>query len=303
MNRLEKKCCIAAAGFHLLLLAILLVGPAFLSSPQKIDDSQAITMIDLSKLTDGPTMTGGSPASAPPQTSPQPPTPPAPPAVVEPPAPPQKTVLEKIFEPEPAKPAKEEEPAIEPAPQKVIIKVKAPDTEAAPKVSSKPKVEVARKIVKRSPTTGKSSSTAKDDAEAKADPAAARRERAAAISRVLGSLESNLSSGTEVSIPGPGAGTFVNYAEAVKRVYTEAWIAPTDVTDDEATAQVSVTIARDGNVISARMKTPSGSAPVDRSVQETLRRVKFVAPFPEGAKDGERTFIINFNLKAKRQLG
>jgi hypothetical protein len=38
-------------------------------------------------------------------------------------------------------------------------------------------------------------------------------------------------------------------------------------------------------------------------VQRTLDRVTFVAPFPDGAKEKERTFIINFNLKAKRMLG
>jgi hypothetical protein len=42
---------------------------------------------------------------------------------------------------------------------------------------------------------------------------------------------------------------------------------------------------------------------VDASVQRTLDRVKFIAPFPEGATEKERTYIINFNLKAKRMLG
>jgi hypothetical protein len=39
---------------------------------------------------------------------------------------------------------------------------------------------------------------------------------------------------------------------------------------------------------------------VDKSVQRTLDRVTFIAPFPEGAKDKQRTYTINFNLKAKR---
>jgi fido (protein-threonine AMPylation protein) len=42
---------------------------------------------------------------------------------------------------------------------------------------------------------------------------------------------------------------------------------------------------------------------VDHSIQATLDRVTFVAPFPEGAKDSQRTFIINFSLKAKKLLG
>ncbi len=45
MNRLEKKCLIATAGFHLLLLVILFVGPAFFSSKPKPDDSQVLDVI------------------------------------------------------------------------------------------------------------------------------------------------------------------------------------------------------------------------------------------------------------------
>jgi outer membrane biosynthesis protein TonB len=56
-------------------------------------------------------------------------------------------------------------------------------------------------------------------------------------------------------------------------------------------------------VISALILSPSGDANVDSSVQRTLDRVTFVAPFPDGATEKERTFIINFNLKTKRMLG
>jgi TonB family protein len=64
-----------------------------------------------------------------------------------------------------------------------------------------------------------------------------------------------------------------------------------------------VTIASDGTVITARIVTPSGDAGVDNSIQRALDRVTFIAPFPEGAKEKERIFIIKFNLKAKRMLG
>jgi len=70
-----------------------------------------------------------------------------------------------------------------------------------------------------------------------------------------------------------------------------------------ANTKVSVTIGHDGSVISSRILNPSGDSRVDASVRRTLDRVTFVAPFPEGAKEKERTFIINFNLKAKRLLG
>ena len=67
--------------------------------------------------------------------------------------------------------------------------------------------------------------------------------------------------------------------------------------------KATVTIASDGTVLSARILKPSGDASVDRSVQRTLDRVTFIAPFPEGAKDKQRTYTINFNLKAKRLSG
>ena len=41
---------------------------------------------------------------------------------------------------------------------------------------------------------------------------------------------------------------------------------------------------------------------MDASVQKTLDRVTFIAPFPEGTTEKERTYIINFNLKVKRML-
>lgn len=271
MNRTQKKCLIGAAGFHLLLLLILLVGPAFLS--QKKDDfSQPITIVDLSRLTDGPTQTGGS-------STPQAPPP---------------TPAAEVVQPTP------------PAPARQVAAPKTPE-EKAPEdktptitVSDKPKITVAKKVVRRNTGSEKSKTSS---SKTESTTTAAANARQAAFNRVIGNLETGLSTGTEVSIPGPGAGTFVNYGEAVRIAYTQAWIPPADVTDDNATAKVSVTIARDGSVISARLQTPSVSATVDRSVEQTLRRVKFIAPFPDGATDDERTFIIKFNLKAKRLLG
>ena len=76
-----------------------------------------------------------------------------------------------------------------------------------------------------------------------------------------------------------------------------------DLMDESSTAKVSVTIAKSGHVISARIERRSGNSPLDRSVQRALDKVRFVAPFPAGALEEQRTFLINFNLKAKRLLG
>ncbi len=45
MNRLQKKCVIATAGIHLLLLMILIVGPAFFNPQPKPDDTQLLDVI------------------------------------------------------------------------------------------------------------------------------------------------------------------------------------------------------------------------------------------------------------------
>jgi hypothetical protein len=45
MNRLQKKCVIALAGVHLLLIVILFVGPAFFYSRPKADDLQVLDVI------------------------------------------------------------------------------------------------------------------------------------------------------------------------------------------------------------------------------------------------------------------
>ena len=67
--------------------------------------------------------------------------------------------------------------------------------------------------------------------------------------------------------------------------------------------KVKVVIARDGSVITDAILKRSGIPALDKSVENALNRVRQLPPFPEGAKDAQRTFIINFNLKAKRLLG
>ena len=75
MNRLQKKCVIATAGFHLLLLVILFVGPAFFNSEPKTDDSQVLDVIP-ANLIDAAFNSGVKNA-----------TPPAPTPIVTPPQP------------------------------------------------------------------------------------------------------------------------------------------------------------------------------------------------------------------------
>ena len=107
MNRLQKKCLIATAGFHLLLVLILVFGSAFFTSHPKPDNTQLLDVIP-ANLIDA-ALSSGVKAAQPPAPmpvvqrqppAPQPtPTPPQPKAVVTPPAPqPTPTLVEKVKE-------------------------------------------------------------------------------------------------------------------------------------------------------------------------------------------------------------
>jgi len=86
----------------------------------------------------------------------------------------------------------------------------------------------------------------------------------------------------------------------VMSIYWHAWTPPEDTASDAAIAYATVVIESDGTVLSARIIKPSGDASVDKSVQRTLEHVTFIRPFPEGAKDKQRTYKIKFDLKARR---
>ena len=155
---------------------------------------------------------------------------------------------------------------------------------------------MVRKVPKVTPDTS--------EADAQRAAAKAAKLRAKAIANAARAIKENASSATAVdTMPGTGSVSYANYASVVKSIYEQAWTPPDDTASDDAITKVSVTIGSDGTVISSRILNPSGDARVDGSVQRTLDRVTFVAPFPDGAKEKERTFIINFNLKAKRMLG
>ena len=129
--------------------------------------------------------------------------------------------------------------------------------------------------------------------------------RLKAIREAANSIRENTSAVTTTVFGPTGDSTtaVANYATIVKSVYTQAWRPPDDAASDDANVKVSVTIANDGRVISAHIIERSGDGSVDRSVQNTLDRVSEIAPFPDGSTDKERSYIINFNLKAKRMLG
>ena len=196
------------------------------------------------------------------------------------------------------------EKARDPDPPKQVTKPLKTDEDslevASPK-QHKPQVSI-KLVTKANSNNTKKSNT--DTQTTEKQMAAARQNLAKQFAKAAQSIREGTSSATTIEEYGPGGGgpTYASYAAWVKTVYENAWIAPEDAATDDAVTKVTVTIASDGTVLSGRISRPSGDAPVDRSVQRTLERVTFVKPFPEGSKDKQRTFIINFNLKAKRGL-
>jgi TonB family protein len=281
MNPLHKKCIIASSGVHVLLGLILLFGPGFLSSKTKTDNLPVLDFVAL-KTIDDAMSGGGNPNAKPPPASP-------PDVKLAPPAPPVRHAPE---------PEKTEPPKIEDKPHTESL-------EPAP-VHKPRKIEISTTPVKRKPDAQKESKTNSEDPakERAREMADARRRAADQITRAAARIGSEMSSSTTVELKGPGGGgiPYANFLQAVKSVYTEAWVIPDGITDDDATAAVSVTIARDGTVVSSHITRSSGSPAVDRSVQVTLDRVSYAAPLPEGS-ESQRTVTISFSVKAKRLLG
>jgi TonB family protein len=294
VNRLQKKCFIASAGIHLLLALILFIGPGFLPSHSKPDDLPLLTFVPL-KTVDELISGGGSPkARSVPLTAVQ--QPPQPQSQAAPP-PPKPTP-----EPEP-EPIKVREP--EPVKETKAAKQEEEPTEAKdPPVH---KVEISKKLITRKRDSS-SDKQAREEAQARKEAKAladARRKLARQFGQAAEAMGSSLSGGTEIEMPGPGGGgpTYANFLQAVKSAYDRAWVLPEGVIDDDAVTVASVTIRRDGTVVSHRITRRSGDSVVDHSVENTLERVTYAAPLPDAAKENTRTITISFSVKAKRLLG
>jgi outer membrane biosynthesis protein TonB len=294
MNRLQKKCIVASTGVHLLLALILFIGPGFISSRNKPVDLPILNFVPAKTVDELVTASGGNPNARPPAAAPAPqPAQPQPEVVTPPPQLQPKPQPEKIREPDPpkeVKPVKQEEESLEPAKERQPKKIEISTT------------LISRKKEANADKKAREEAQAREDAKAVAD---ARRRLARQVGRAAERIGNNLSSGTSIELQGPGGGSlpYANFLQAVKSVYLNAWLLPDGVVDDEAITVASVTIARDGTVVSARITQLAGDGVVDRSVQVTLDRVRYAAPLPDNSKEDQRTVSIKFYAKAKRSLG
>ncbi|MDB6020409.1 MAG: TonB family protein, partial [Pedosphaera sp.] len=229
-----------------------------------------------------------APETLPPPPAPKPPTP-KPDPTPEPP---------KVAHPDLPKPHVEKTHKEKPKPE--------------PKEVETPTPKVTHKIVipkdQLKATTRKVDDKAKAEQEAAdASARAASRRAAHEFASTLKTISKNLSSKTPLvempSGPGGGGEVSVNYRDLIASKYYNAWIAPAGLDDDTPVVTASVTISRNGDVISAHITKSSGNALMDRSIQHVLEAVTFIEPFPASSHEQQRTVTIQFNLQAKRQIG
>jgi colicin import membrane protein len=277
MHRLHKKCVIASAGLHLLLLMILFVGPAFLAPKNTMMDMPLLDFVPFETV-DALVSGGGNPNATPPPARPN--------VRPEPTAP--------IVEPPPPKPEVKPEPK---RPEPTPVPEKPKEAAMEPQVRKKPQVNLTP-VVRKTESTKKTDTKAREEEEA-------RKKLASAIASAANAIPNSISSSTTIELKGPGGGgiPYANFLQAVKTVYTRAWVLPDNIADDDATVGTAVTIARDGSVISAKITRSSGNKAVDQSVRATLDAVKYAAPLPRDAKENQRTVTIDFNVRAKRLMG
>ena len=280
MNRLHQKCVIASAATHGLLALILLTCPAFLTSKGKLSDVTPITFYPSTLIEQPFANPGGSPGSRPPAPTPTPPAPAVHPAPLPPP------------EPRPQLPR-------EVAPPK-------PDSQSVEvtKATAKPKLQINTTLVTKKPNTKPTSNETSPVDDQERQQRQLRQRLANQFGRAADNIKSGTGSATKIE-EGVGSGnsgpSYASYGAEVWRVYESAWVRPEDASIEDATVEVSVTIASDGTVIDKRITKRSGDHAVDASVQRTLERVTTIGrPFPGDVKDKQRSYIIPFNMKTKR---
>jgi colicin import membrane protein len=312
MSRFEKKCFIGSAAFHGLLLVVFLFGSAFFNSDKLINVGPVVNILN-ARTTDEAKNTGGNPNATPtpPQARPQPPeTKPEPPPPKAEPVKPEPVKIEPKREPIKAEPLKLKQPD----PKPVVRDRKPEPKKDAPKEVVTTKPSISKTLVHRTNDVAalerERAEQARKEKERREQQEAWNRynEQRNRIARQVGSLvgdvAKNLGHSTVVQTAGPGGEAFVNYGSWVREVYERAWHVTPELMEDDSSALARVTIRRDGSVARATLSEKSRNTSLNRSVQQALDRVTDIGkPFPEGAKEPERTFTIEFNLKTRKAIG
>jgi TonB family protein len=150
---------------------------------------------------------------------------------------------------------------------------------------------------------GATSRTPSRSTDSNSDSQNQERQRVAnSFANALNSIRGGSSGSVSITGIGTGSGeSYANYAAYVRTLYQNAWVVPDDATTDDAVTEISITIARDGTIVSSRISKRSGDPALDASVKRVLERVTTIGKsFPDGARENQRSYIIPFSIKARR---
>ena len=297
MDRLQKKCFVASCGMHVVLVLVVIFGAAFFSPEKKPAPIDNLRMIPSKLIDDALSGGGGNPKIAPSDAKIKGDTlDPVPPQPAKPqPEPPKPKVIEKPQQ----KPPEPTPPKIETP--KPPVKTSMPKD--PPKTTAKPKEAPLELTPVNKSKTDREKARKEAEAKAQASEKAAQDQLAKAVGNVRKNLKQGFTSGTAVEVSGPGGEAYASYRSFVFAAYDNAWQVQPDIADDDSVVVARIVVHRTGRIISASISERSGLSPLDKSVQRALDGVKSLPPFPESTRDQERTFVIEFSLKAKRLVG
>jgi len=274
MIRLLKKCLVLSVGLHLLVLAALVLWAIFkLAKDDKLPPQLTMIAPEVLENILNPQPAATRPVVQPPLVQPTPPQPR-----------PKQQVQPRPPQPRP-------KPNINPRPPRSAPKPKAQkktNPQPKPKPTKRPKIKISSKTK----VNNSSSSSRPNPVNTKPRTPAVSNSQ---INNIKGMRE-QLSAAIQVNVTGANRAAFANYASFVVAVYRRTWqpLIPNSV-NRSSIAKVSVTIRRDGQLVSARIIRRTGNAALDRSVQRALDRVKTIGrSFPAGATDAQRTFTLDF---------
>jgi outer membrane biosynthesis protein TonB len=265
MNRLNKKCCIASTGVHLLVGLVAFVGPAFTSSDNTVEEkTHIISLVLPPDESDEPDPGGQSEAAVSPDTRRS--------AVV----------------PDPMEPAESAPPELVREPS--FRSQKQPAPRKLPRVSTD--VTFRNKPpLSPSPDRGKSMRSEASTLPDAFFEAGNRVRKGGSAPTIIEPSPGRFDGGAPNS----------SYSDLVRAVYDRAWILPADVSARAAAVTVRVIIRRDGTVRSTEFITSSSDARFDASIQNVLKQVSTIGqPFPEWDEARERPYVLRFDLQVRR---
>jgi TonB family protein len=311
MTRLQRKCLVVSLCFHGVIMGALVVTAAFRSEPV-VTGETVLTLISPNILDRAGV--GGERGTPPPRARPTPVLPtPATPTPTQPAPRSQPSPTPTLPSTHPLPTETSPSPAPTEPPKSSRRDTPHPTKEETRLANANPSEHASKHIITPDLTpassTGRSSSRSAASAAPSASATQAEKNRRvqeieSALAALGASYDSKDSASKVVPLPGlDGGESFVNYRTAIFNAYYHAWNTPESSTHKNAVADVKIVVARDGSIVSSDFVSKSGDAAIDRSIQRALDAVKSLPPFPAGATDAERTFIIRFNLEAKESAG